>query len=79
MGEPTVDMATTYGAMERFTLPATGIVVGYPKALIVRTNGTPTVHPVEPDVALPSPRIRGPEDTLLEAALEHIAAIEKAE
>jgi hypothetical protein len=34
LGEETSDMATTYGAMEQFTLPLTGVVVGYPKALI---------------------------------------------
>ena len=72
MGETTVDMATTYGAMERFTLPETGIVVTYPKALIVRPNGDDSVHPVRPEVQLPSPRIRGPSDVMLEAALEHI-------
>lgn len=72
MGEQTVDMATTYGAMERFTLPETGIVVAYPKALIVRPSGNDKALPVTPDVALPSPRIRGATDVMLEAALGHI-------
>ena len=72
MGEQTVDMATTYGAMERFTLPETGIVVAYPKALIVRPSGNEEVHPVSPDVELPSPRIRGATDLMLEAALSYI-------
>lgn len=72
MGEQTVDMATTYGAMEQFTLPNTGIVVSYPKALIVRPNGNESVNPVGPDVPLPSPRIRGKKDLMLEAAVEHI-------
>ncbi len=75
MGEQTVDMATTYDAMERFTLPKTGIVVGYPKALIVRPNGTEEVHPLTPDVALPAPQIRGAIDEMLEAA---VGCIEKA-
>jgi C-terminal processing protease CtpA/Prc len=72
MGEQTVDMATTYGAMERFTLPETGIVVAYPKALIVRPSGNDKAHPVSPDVELPSPTIRGATDVMLEAALGHI-------
>ena len=72
MGEQTVDMATTYGAMERFTLPNTGIVVAYPKALIVRPNGNESPNPVSPDIRLPAPRIRGATDVMLEAALEHI-------
>ena len=72
MGEQTVDMATTYGAMERFTLPNTGIVVAYPKALVVRPNGNESAHPLSPDVPLPSPRIRGAADEMLEAAIEHI-------
>jgi C-terminal processing protease CtpA/Prc len=38
-GEPTADFATTYGAMEHFTLPNTGFKVGFPKAYIVRPSG----------------------------------------
>jgi hypothetical protein len=45
MGEQTGDMATTYGAMERFSLPESGIVVTYPKALIIRQNGVEKVTP----------------------------------
>lgn len=72
MGEKTADMATTYGAMEQFTLPNTGITVSYPKALIVRPNGNESAHPVSPDILLPSPRVRGAKDVMLEAALQHI-------
>jgi hypothetical protein len=36
VGEETSDMATTYGTMEQFNLPKTGIMVGYPKAHIIR-------------------------------------------
>lgn len=72
MGEQTADMATTYGAMERFTLPNTQIVVAYPKALIVRPNGNEATHPVTPDILLPAPRIRGAKDVMLQAALENI-------
>lgn len=72
MGEQTVDMATTYGAMERFTLPSTGIVVTYPKALVVRPNGNQSPHPLSPDIQLPAPRIRGVPDSMLQAALQKI-------
>lgn len=72
MGEQTVDMATTYGAMERFTLPNTGIIVAYPKALIVRPNGNDHPHPLSPDIILPSTRVRGATDVMLEAAIERI-------
>ena len=69
MGEQTVDMATTYGAMERFTLPNTGIIVTYPKALVVRPNGEESAHPLSPDIPLPSPRVRRATDVMLEAAI----------
>jgi C-terminal processing protease CtpA/Prc len=72
MGEQTVDMATTYGAMERFTLPETGIVMTYPKALIVRSSGDDKVGPIIPDVTLPAPRIRGATDVMLQAALKQV-------
>lgn len=75
MGEPTVDMATTYGAMERFSLPNTGIVVTYPKALVVRPNGNESAHPLSPDIRLPAPRIRTATDVMLQAAIEHIRSV----
>ena len=74
MGEQTADMATTYGAMERFTLPNTGIVIAYPKALVVRPNGEEVPHPLSPDISLPSPRVRGATDIMLDAAIKHIQA-----
>lgn len=72
-GEQTRDMATTYGAMEHFTLPHSGFLVGYPKAHIIRPNGAEHSHPVEPDVALPVPAIRGERDVMLEALLERLS------
>ena len=71
-GETTADMATTYGAMEQFTLPRTGIIVGYPKAHIVRINGALESHPVTPDVALDFPVLRGPEDVVLDQLVAHV-------
>ncbi len=52
IGEKTADLATTYGAMEHFTLPETGIQVGFPKALIVRPNGSRVPDGVSPDIEL---------------------------
>lgn len=52
VGEKTADLATTYGAMEQFTLPHTALVVGFPKAHIIRPNGDPTPDGVTPDVEM---------------------------
>lgn len=42
-------MATAFGAMEHFSLPAAGIVVGFPKAQIMRPNGDACPKGVTPD------------------------------
>ena len=55
LGEPTSDLASTYGAMEQFNLPRTGIQVGFPKARIVRPNGDDADRGVTPDVAIATP------------------------
>ncbi len=39
VGEETSDLATTYGAMESFTLPRTGLKVGFPQARIIQPSG----------------------------------------
>ena len=57
-GEPTRDMATTFGAMEQFSLPNSGFVIGYPKAHIIRPNGEESSHPVTPDVLIDVPSVR---------------------
>lgn len=72
IGQATTDMATTYGAMEQFTLPRTGIVVGYPKALIIRPNGDERSAPLTPDVRLPAPQLGDTGDGVLNAALAHV-------
>jgi len=48
IGEETADMATTYGAMEQFTLPLTGLSVGYAKAYLIRqpVAGLPAITSV---------------------------------
>ncbi|MBI1233395.1 MAG: hypothetical protein GC208_02705 [Alphaproteobacteria bacterium] len=72
LGETTADMATTHGAMEHFTLPNTGLTVGYPKALIIRPNGDETVGPLVPDQRIALPAIRGETDAMLEEAVRLI-------
>ena len=52
VGESTTDFATTYGAMETFGLPHTGLSVGFPKALIVRPSGDRELGPVLVDVPI---------------------------
>jgi hypothetical protein len=73
LGEETSDMATTYGAMEQFRLPVTGIDVGYPKAHIIRVSGEPKSRGVVPDVAIRSPIVPGDRDVVLDQALAIVA------
>ena len=70
MGEKTSDLATTYGAMETFRLPRTGIEVGFPKAHLIRPSGDEKTDGVTPDIAIPSPIGQAPEDDVLNAAVE---------
>jgi C-terminal processing protease CtpA/Prc len=74
LGEKTSDMATTYGAMETFRLPNTGIVVGFPKAHIVRPSGELRSDGVTPDIEIVSPIEPAKHDVVLEKALERIEA-----
>ena len=69
LGEETADLASTYGAMESFTLPRTGIVVGYPKARILRPNGDARARGVIPDIAIATPIGVRSTDLVLERAL----------
>ncbi len=72
MGESTADLATTYGAVESFTLPHSEAMVYYPKAYMVRPSGDETVAGVRPDVPLPLQPVDTSEDRVLAAALAHI-------
>ncbi|MCF7222232.1 S41 family peptidase [Marilutibacter chinensis] len=72
LGEETADLASTYGAMERFTLPRTGIEVGYPKARILRPNGDPRPRGVIPDIMIDSPIAGSATDVVLDRAIELI-------
>jgi hypothetical protein len=69
LGEETSDLATTYGAMEHFTLPRTGLVVGFPKAYIVRPNGRTEARGVVPDIAIATPVFEGRDDSVLAEAI----------
>lgn len=69
MGEETSDLATTYGAMESLTLPRTGIVVGYPKARIIRASGDLTGRGVVPDAPIDTPVVETPDDPVLQKAI----------
>ena len=68
LGEETADLASTYGAMETFTLPRTGIEVGFPKARILRPNGDPGTRGVVPDIAIQGP-LAAQDDAVLHRAL----------
>jgi C-terminal processing protease CtpA/Prc len=69
IGEPTSDMATTYGAMEQFALEHSGLLVGYPKARIVRPNGDPRSRGVTPDISISVPVVQSPRDEVLQQAI----------
>lgn len=72
--EPTADMATTFGAMERFELPHSSFRVGYPKAHVIRPNGEASLHPLTPDVVIEVP-LFGEGDVMLERLLERIERV----
>jgi C-terminal processing protease CtpA/Prc len=73
IGEETADLATTYGAMETFELPKTGLKVGFPKANIIRPNGDLTPRGVVPDITIKTPIVEGPEDPVLQAAIKIVS------
>lgn len=71
LGEETSDRASTYGAMEQFTLSRTGIIVNFPKAHIIRPGGNANARGVVPDIAIRSPLVAA-EDEMLKEALASI-------
>ena len=74
VGEKTSDMATTYGSMETFALPNTGIVVGFPKSHIIRPSGELRSDGVTPDLIIRTPIVPSTEDVVLQEALGLIRA-----
>lgn len=69
IGEETSDLATTYGAMESFALSRSRIGVGYPKARIIRPNGSLEGRGVVPDIAIDTPVVETEDDVVLERAM----------
>ncbi|WP_428409633.1 S41 family peptidase [Hyphococcus sp.] len=72
-GEKTSDMATTYGAMESFTLPNAGFTVGFPKAHIIRPSGELQSDGVTPDIVIETPIVAGKDDAVLGKLLQRIS------
>ncbi len=73
LGETTADLVNTYGGMEHFSLPITGIRVGFPKARILRPNGNEDADVVVPDFEI-SVDIAPSHDAMLEQAMAILAA-----
>lgn len=78
-GEKTADMATTYGAMESFTLAGTGIDVGFPKAHIIRPSGDTAADGVTPDWPIATPVIHTDRDVVLDTLVAKIRATNLAQ
>ncbi|MEO1657546.1 MAG: S41 family peptidase [Pseudomonadota bacterium] len=71
LGEETSDLPTSYGAMETFTLPHSGLVVGYPKAYLIRPSGDESVRGVVPDIPIDAP-VFSTRDEMLDAVIDHV-------
>jgi hypothetical protein len=69
LGEETADVPTTYASILTFDLPATGIVVTYPKSRIIRPSGDETLIGVTPDRVISRPAIGEITDSVLEEAV----------
>jgi len=72
LGQATADLANTYGGMEYFTLPATGIRVGFPKARILRPSRDLSANQVTPDIVIEAPLVSA-KDVMLTRAVKVIA------
>lgn len=77
-GELTADFATTYGAMETFTLPNTGFKVGFPKAFIIRPSGDGRPGGVQPDIVIETPVAPSARDVVLDKLLVNIARADQS-
>lgn len=78
LGEETSDLASTYGALEKFTLPRTGIEVSFPKARILRPNGDAQARGVIPDIAIVTPLADNGQDRVLQQAIKIIDGKQRA-
>jgi len=70
LGEETSDLSASYGAMESFKLTKTGISVGFPKAHIIRPNGSEVPRGVVPDFPIEEPIVQTTEDEMLRRAID---------
>ncbi|MEM8886492.1 MAG: S41 family peptidase [Bacteroidota bacterium] len=64
LGEITADTPTSYGAVHQFPLPHSQINITFPKALIVRPNGSRNLIGVRPDFPIQEIRGNGMDDVL---------------
>lgn len=71
IGEPTADVASTYGAMHEFSLPNSHINVSYPKAFIIRPNGDRSLKGVIPDIVIEK-KAFSDHDEILDQTLSYI-------
>lgn len=71
LGEITADIPTSFGAVHQFNLPHTQIAITYPKAFIIRPNGSESLIGVKPDIPLQEIRGNGKDD-MLEQTLNYI-------
>ena len=78
LGEETADLASTYGAAEKFTLSTTGFEVSFPKARILRPNGDGSARGVIPDIAIQTPVSATATDEVLVHALRIVSERERA-
>ncbi len=72
LGEETADVATTYASVLTFALPASGVVVTYPKSRILRPNGDESLLGVVPDVVLPREPLGETRDVVLDSAIARV-------
>ncbi|MDW3651392.1 MAG: S41 family peptidase [Bacteroidia bacterium] len=71
LGEITADTPTSFGAVHQFPLPHSRINITFPKALIIRPNGSRNLIGVRPDFPIKEVRNNGVDD-VLEGTLEFI-------
>jgi hypothetical protein len=71
IGEPTADVASSYGATHEFKLPNSQLYVSYPKAFIVRPNGKRALKGVTPDKIV-SDNVFTRTDEILDFAIKYI-------
>jgi C-terminal processing protease CtpA/Prc len=72
VGEATSDCPTLYAAIHDFKLPHTQLSVSYPKAFMVRPNGSTEFKGVQPDYKIDGGDL-GKDDKVLEKTLDIIS------